>query len=193
VAWISWVEEDEADGVVADVYERARARFSFVPDAVKIFSLRPDVAEAQSRLRDSLQGEASSLGARRADLIGAAVSGLNHCEYCGTAHAGLLAKRGDLSEDEALTVFRNWRTAPLDDADRAMLAYAEKLTFTPSELTEDDVQRLRDAGFDDENIYDIALLTAYRNFMNRVNDGLGVPVERLRGRFGSDFVDAVRS
>ena len=40
-----------------------------------------------------LLGDASTLGARRADLIGVAVSGMNHCEYCGTAHSGLLALR----------------------------------------------------------------------------------------------------
>ncbi len=191
VPWVPCVEEDEADGILAEVYERARRRFTFVPDAVKIFGLRPEVAAAQERLRDLLLSDASSLGARRADLIGAAVSGLNHCDYCGTAHAGLLATRGDLTQDEAIAVYRNWRSVPLDDSDRAMLEFAEKLTLMPSAMVVGDVERLRELGYSDENIYDVVLLTAYRNFMNRVNDGLGVTTERLRDRFGSDFVDAV--
>lgn len=189
--WIPWVEEDEATGELADVYERARQRFTFVPDAVKIFSIRPEVAVAQDRLRGVVLGAASSLGARRADLIGTAVSGMNHCEYCGSAHSGLLVQRNDLEQDEAVRVYRNWREVDLPEADAEMLRFAEKLTFTPASVTEDDIRGLRNHGFSDVNIFDIVLLTAYRNFMNRVNDGLGVGTERLRGRFGSDLIDAI--
>lgn len=193
MTWIRTIDEDKAEGVVAELYERARQRFSFVPDAVKVFSLRPEVAAAQGQLREALLGEASTLGERRADMIGAAVSGLNDCEYCGIAHAGLLAKRADFEQDDALTLFRNWRAVALPEAERAMLEFAEKLTLMSASVTEDDVQHLRQLGFADENIYDIVLLTAYRNFMNRVNDGLGVPVDRLRGRFGDEFFDAATS
>jgi uncharacterized peroxidase-related enzyme len=71
-------------------------------------------------------------------------------------------------------LFRNWREAELDAQDTAMLEYAEKLTYTPSQVEEADVQRLRDAGFDDVQILDIAIATAYRNFINRIALGLGV-------------------
>jgi len=189
--WIPWVEEDEATGELAGVYERARERFSFVPDAVKIFSIRPEVAVAQDRLRGVVLGAASSLGARRADLIGTAVSGMNHCEYCGSAHSGLLVQRNDLDQDEAVGVYRNWREVDLPAADAAMLRFAEKLTFTPAMVTEQDISDLRSHGFSDVNVFDIVLLAAYRNFMNRVNDGLGVGTERLRDRFGSDLIDAI--
>ena len=77
MAWIHWVEEHEADGPIAEIYARAHQTFTFVPDVVKVFSLRPPVAVAQEALRRSLLGPASSLGARRADMISTAVSGLN--------------------------------------------------------------------------------------------------------------------
>ena len=191
MAWIPWVDEDEATGELAEVYERARQRFTFVPDAVKIFSIRPEVAEAQDRLRAVVLGDASSLGARRADLIGTAVSGMNHCEYCGSAHSGLLVQRQDLDEDEAVRIYRNWREVELAPADAAMLRFAEKLTFTPASVEQADVDELRSHGFSDVNVFDIVLLTAYRNFMNRVNDGLGVGTERLRDRFGPGLIDAI--
>lgn len=190
MTWIRTVAEEEAEGVVAELYRQARESFSFVPDAVKVFSLRPEVAAAQAQLRRALLGSASTLGARRADMIGAAISGLNDCEYCGVAHSGLLARRGDFSADDSVAIFRNWRSVELPEAERAMLEFAEKLTLMPGGATEGDIERLREVGFSDENIYDIVMLTAYRNFMNRVNDGLGVPPDRLRGRFGDDFYDA---
>ncbi len=62
-------------------------------------------------------------------------------------------------------------------ADRAMLAYALKLTRTPGEMTADDVLDLRRAGFGDRAIHDICAITAYYGFVNRIADGLGVELE----------------
>jgi uncharacterized peroxidase-related enzyme len=189
--WLSWLEEDEATGELADVYAWAEEHFGWVPPAVKIFSVRPEVAVAQNGLRRVLLGDASSLGARRSDLIGAAVSGINRCQYCGTAHSGLLRLRAELDADDAVLAYRDWRALELSAADRAMLEFAEKLTLTPAQMTADDIAELRANGFTDENVFDIVVLTAYRNFMNRVNDGLGVPTADLHRKFGLDHVRAI--
>ena len=192
MAYISIVsDEDALTSLQQEVFEAARRRFTFVPDVVRALAVRPEVAKAQSELRDSLLGDASSIGARRAELISLAVSGLNGCEYCGTAHAGALVSRGELSPEQAAQVFSDWRRLDLSDSDRAMLEFAEKLTFQPSRVGVDDVEALRAAGFDDLEIYDIVLLTAYRNFVNRVNDGLGVSTDKLRARFGDEIVDRI--
>ena len=58
-----------------------------------------------------------------------------------------------------------------------MLEYAEKLTLRPGKMTEEDVSRLRDGGFSDEDILMIAEVTAYYAYANRIADGLGVQVE----------------
>jgi len=58
-----------------------------------------------------------------------------------------------------------------------MLAYALKLTRTPAEMTADDVEALRAAGFDDRAIHDICAVVAYFAFVNRMADGLGVELE----------------
>lgn len=189
--WLPWIEDDQVTGELAEVYDWARQHFGWVPPAVKVFTVRPEVAVAQNKLRQVLLGDASSLGARRADLIGAAVSGMNHCVYCGTAHSGLLKLRGELGGDEAVLAYRDWRALDLAKDDRAMLAFAEKLTFAPAQVTEGDIDELRRHGFTDENVFDIVLLTAYRNFMNRVNDGLGVPAGDLQDKFGADHVRAI--
>lgn len=67
--------------------------------------------------------------------------------------------------------------ADLSPADRAMLDYAEKLTRTPSDVTESDVADLSRAGFSDAAVLDICQITAYYNFVNRLADGLGVELE----------------
>jgi uncharacterized peroxidase-related enzyme len=184
------VEEHEAGGVVAELYEDARESFGFVPDAVKVLSPRPEVAAAVHGLKNVLLGEASTLGRRRADMLATVVSGLNHCEYCATAHAGMLANRKEADPDVAVQLYRDWRKVDLDEADQRMMEFAEKLTITPAEVTDEDVEVLRAAGFSDVEVYDIVFLTAYRNFINRVHDGLGADPGTLRHRFGS-VVDAI--
>ena len=83
-----------------------------------------------------------------------------------------------IRDDELLAQLKEDHTqAPLSAADRAMLDYALKLTLTPAAVTCDDVQALREAGFDDRAILDIAQITSYFAFVNRLADGLGVSVE----------------
>jgi uncharacterized protein YciW len=55
-----------------------------------------------------------------------------------------------------------------------MLEYAEKLTIAPSSMTEEDIEKLRDAGWSDRDILDIVHVCAYFNFRVRVVDGLGL-------------------
>lgn len=74
-------------------------------------------------------------------------------------------------------LIEDYRQADLDPADRTMLDYAVKLTRTPWEVTEADVEALREAGFDDRAILDIAQITAYYAYVNRIADGLGVSLE----------------
>ena len=65
----------------------------------------------------------------------------------------------------------------LPPADRALLDYAIKLTKAPGTMTSDDVDRLRQNGFDDVAIHDLVTVTAYFAFVNRIADGLGVELE----------------
>lgn len=67
--------------------------------------------------------------------------------------------------------------APLPAAERALLAYALKLTHTPARITQGDVDLLRVHGFDDRAIHDLCAITAYFAFVNRIADGLGVELE----------------
>jgi alkylhydroperoxidase family enzyme len=65
-----------------------------------------------------------------------------------------------------------------------MLDYAIKLTLSPVRMIQEDVGRLRRAGFDDRTILDINLVTGYYAFVNRLADGLGVPLEDFWGDRG---------
>ena len=78
-------------------------------------------------------------------------------------------------------LIQDWRQAQLPEADRAMLAYVEKLTLRPWDMVEADVSALREAGFGDAAILDINQVTAYYAYVNRLADGLGVELETSHG------------
>lgn len=71
-------------------------------------------------------------------------------------------------------VRRDWRSAPITAAERAMLAYVEKLTRDAPSMAPADLDALRAAGFDDVAITQINLIASFFNYINRVADGLGV-------------------
>ena len=80
-----------------------------------------------------------------------------------------------LDEAFAAALKQDWRQAPLDDVDRAILTYAEKLTLTPARMTREDVEALRAAtGLDDRGVLQITLIASFFNYVSRVADALGV-------------------
>ena len=81
-------------------------------------------------------------------------------------------------DDELVAQLKeDYTQAHLSAVDRTMLNYAARLTRTPSAIEESDVEALREAGFNDRAILDIAQITAYFAFVNRLAEGLGVELE----------------
>jgi uncharacterized peroxidase-related enzyme len=178
--WVDYVEDEEASGELKEFYDRVRTPDGHVGGIYKVLSLRPQVAIAKQNLRVALLGEASSLGPKLSDMISTVISGLNDCRFCGTAHGGMMVRRGDVDLDQATKLYLDWQSADLTDQERTMLTFCEKLNFNPSATTQEDLQTLRDAGFTDENIVDIVAHVAYRNFIGRIHDALGLAIEGER-------------
>jgi uncharacterized peroxidase-related enzyme len=80
-------------------------------------------------------------------------------------------------EDLVAAVQVDWRGADLEPADRALCAYAEKLTREPAAMSAADAEALREAGFDDVAIHDAIQVVAYFNYINRVADAVHVELE----------------
>jgi alkylhydroperoxidase family enzyme len=71
-------------------------------------------------------------------------------------------------------VLENYRTAPIQEAERALLGYVEKVNCNPSGIDQSDIDRLHDAGWTDEAIYDAIMVCGLFNFYNRWIDAAGV-------------------
>ncbi len=92
--------------------------------------------------------------------------------YCALAHARKLC-RHHFSEAELVAILCNPATSCLTDAEQAMLAFAEKVVHSPSTITEEDIDSLRESGFSDAQVFDIVAASAARCFFARVPDALG--------------------
>lgn len=79
-------------------------------------------------------------------------------------------------------IAKDWKAAALTPPDRALCAYAEKLTLTPAQVDNTDIDQLRLHGFSDRAIHDATQVISYFNYINRIADGLDVALE--------DFVHA---
>jgi uncharacterized peroxidase-related enzyme len=120
--------------------------------------------------------EPAPLSRAQAEAIALVVSATNGCGYC-IAHHGprLAAALGD--EALARAVARDYREADLPARDRVLLDHAVALTCEPAERTEEDLERLREYGFDDPAILKATEIAALFNLVNRLISGLGVKLE----------------
>jgi len=92
---------------------------------------------------------------------------VNKCFYCLTAHgAAVRSLSGDPKLGEMLVM--NYRVAPLDTKQKAMLDFAVMLTESPDAIEEEDRDLLREAGWSDRDIWDIASVVGFFNMSNRV-------------------------
>lgn len=84
-----------------------------------------------------------------------------------------------MTVEEVAKVISNWRESELDEQEKTMLAFTEKFTLTPSQITDADIESLREAGFSEEQILSIGLGAGYRNWVDRIADLLGVEEEKF--------------
>lgn len=107
------------------------------------------------------------------------------------AHGEFLRREVAGDYDLVMAIAKDFRSAPIDDKDKAMLAYAEKITVNQSEIDERDVEALKKSGWNEVEILDIAVLTAYRNFITRVADSLGVQLSPDLARLRKDYIETL--
>jgi uncharacterized peroxidase-related enzyme len=142
-------------------------KLGFVPNVLRAYAFDQAKFDAFSAMYNDLMLADSGLSKLDREMIAVVVSSINKCFYCLTAHGqAVRALSGNPKLGELLVM--NWRAADLDDRQTAMLTFAEKTTKTSAEVTEQDRQDLRVAGFNDRDIWDIASVTGFFNMSNRM-------------------------
>jgi uncharacterized peroxidase-related enzyme len=173
--YLQAIEEDKATGRVAEIYAAQKAQLGFVMATAKSFTPRPDLLPIYTEFAEKIRA-GFSLGLREWRLITLIAAKHIPSTYCSYVYGKQLI--GDLGSKAAvLAVQRDFRTAGLPERDVAMLAYAEKIARDASKISQADIDRLRAAGFIDQQICDIALCASFRCFVSRFFDAVGAGPE----------------
>jgi uncharacterized peroxidase-related enzyme len=148
-------------------FTKCEEKLGFVPNVLRAYSFNSDKLANFMTMYNELMLGPSGLSKLEREMIAVVASSINHCFYCLTAHGAAVRQlSGDPKLGELMVM--NYRAAELATRQRAMLDFAAKLTETPDRIIETDRQALRDAGFSDADIWDIAAVTSFFNMSNRM-------------------------
>ncbi|NML46477.1 peroxidase-related enzyme [Ramlibacter sp. G-1-2-2] len=140
----------------------------FVPNVFLALARRPAEWRAFFAYHDALMlKETGSLSKGEREMIVTTTSAANSCLYCVVAHGAILRiyEKKPLVADQVAV---NYRKADITPRQRAMLDFAMKVCLRSHEIEEADFQALQPHGFDDEDIWDIAAITAFFGLSNRM-------------------------
>ena len=154
-------------------FDICQDRLGMVPNVLKAHAFDIDKLNAFTGLYNDLMLADSGLTKLEREMVAVVVSATNRCHYCLTAHGAAVRQlSGDPALSEALVM--NWRVADVTPRQRAMLAFAERVTLASAQIEEPDRQALRDQGLSDRDIWDLINVAAFFNMSNRVASATGM-------------------
>lgn len=152
---------------VAAYLDKCRDKLGLIPNVLTAYTFDAEKFRAFTRFYNEIMLAESGLDKLDREMIAVVISSVNRCLYCVTAHgAAVRALADDPELGDQLAI--NYRTAILDPRRRAMLDFAVLVTESPEDIDEDDRDSLREAGFSDRDIWDIAAVAAFFNMSNRL-------------------------
>ena len=148
-------------------FDKCQEKLGFVPNVLRAYAFDPAKLQAFIDMVDDLMLADSGISKLEREMIAVAVSAVNQCHYCLTAHGAAVRQRG---KDPMLgeLMAQNYRAANLPPKQKAMLDFAVKLTEHPAKMDEADRAALRAVGCSDRDIWDIASTAAFYNMSNRL-------------------------
>lgn len=139
----------------------------FIPNVFLVLAHRPDEFRAFFAYHDALMDKPGNLTKAEREMIVVATSNLNQCQYCVIAHGAILRIRAKdpLIADQVAV---NYRKADITDRQKAMLDFAVRISTEAYKVSESDFATLKSHGFTEEDIWDIAAISAFFGLSNRL-------------------------
>jgi uncharacterized peroxidase-related enzyme len=139
----------------------------FIPNVFLTFAFRPDEFRAFFAYHDALMEKDSGLTKAEREMIVVATSSANQCQYCVIAHGAILRIRGK-DPHIADQIAANYRKADITPRQHAMLDFAMKVSRDAHLVSEADFTELASHGFSQDDIWDIAAISAFFALSNRM-------------------------
>jgi len=165
MARIRALDPEKTSGKAHELLEQVKAKLGKVPNILKTMAHSPAVLESYLHFSGALAGARISAGLR--EQIALALAQLNQCQYCASAHT-LLGQKAGLSESEILEARRG---TAADPRTKAALQFTSRFVKGHGMASDDDINKLRSAGFSDAEICEIVAtisLNIFTNYFNHV-------------------------
>ncbi|QCO54556.1 peroxidase-related enzyme [Pseudorhodobacter turbinis] len=154
--------EDIRDRILA-VQEKS----GFIPNVFLTLAHRPDEFRAFFAYHDALMDKPGNLTKAEREMIVVATSNINQCQYCVVAHGAILrirAKNPQIADQVAI----NYRKADITPRQIAMIDFGMKVSTRAYEVHDADMAELKSHGFNEDDIWDIAAISAFFGMSNRL-------------------------
>jgi uncharacterized peroxidase-related enzyme len=172
MAFIDIIPTSTINDEVRAMYARQEAHWGFVPNYAKVFCHRPEIMGLWAQLQIGIKRHMSK---RRFELVTFVSALALRSTLCSLAHGRALTEF--ISEQDVLALARGEIPASLTRAEATMVSFARKVAHDAPSVEAADVEALKDLGFTDGEIFDIASCAAARAFWTKLIEALGVEPE----------------
>tara|TARA_B100001094_G_scaffold286237_1_gene300873 strand:+ start:656 stop:1237 length:582 start_codon:yes stop_codon:yes gene_type:complete len=148
-------------------FQLCKDKLDLIPNVLKAYSHNTEKLNAFTNMYNEIMLAESGLTKLQREMIAVVVSSINKCFYCQVAHGASvreLSKNPELSEELVM----NYNIANISNKDKAMLQFSDKMTSSSYKIQEEDRNLLRQHGFTDGDIWDIASVVGFFNMSNRI-------------------------
>jgi len=152
---------------IREIIEAVQEKAGFIPNVFLALAHRPDELRAFIAYHDALMEKPGNLTKAEREMIVVATSAVNQCQYCIIAHGAILrirAKHPLIADQIAI----NYRKADITPRQKAMLAFAQRVTSASHAIEQADFDDLAQHGFTQDDIWDITAIAAFFGMSNRI-------------------------
>lgn len=173
MSWVPLVTDEQASPEVKRLYDSIREKWGFVPNYFLALGCDRQLLQDQMNLFTNALFEDRGLPRVIKEQIALVVSGLNMSSYCLAAHMEILGRLG-IEKAMSRKLALDYSSAPVEPKVMELFKFADKLTRRPDDMKKADVDRLREAGWNDAAIVDTVLIASLYACANRFSAGLGL-------------------
>lgn len=172
MSYIGLVSEEQASPALQEIYKKIREQFGFLPNYFQALGRDPALLQAHNALFEVVAADRALTRAQK-EQLGLVVSGLNSSSYCIAIHMEVLRGLG-VEKRLGKKLATDYENAPVEEKDKALFRFADKLTRKPFDISGGDVEALRQAGWSEQEVLEAVVAVAWFNFVNRFSTGLGL-------------------
>lgn len=178
---LSVVEEDEASGEVAELFERFRSHFNRprVAGILKCFATSPVLLRHMMGLAEGLLFVDGNLTRREKEMIATLVSTENACPYCADSHGYSLRSLGGSADELAAIQSCDLTSTAFSPRETTLLKFVDKVTRASHTIHREDINGMIEAGWSEAQIAEAVHIAALFASFNRIVNAFGVPSQQM--------------